>query len=456
MKLASGYFLGLGAFVFGLWGTWGVLIDQNSLPNALAFHLGSQSLVLSPTAVRRDIFQFSLALSLIAPLVALIIILRRDSPYNRSSEAEIRGPVRRGRVRQDRERQARALSVSLLVLTIYATAAQWLSSLVSGGFTHVIPRLLNVADVHEPTFDWWTNAQTWEGYFSVGLFLLTILSVIAAALIATFDVFRAVSPDFYSRGSASIVRQMENSGALERSILSFRLLLLAIAFHTTVAASFVGLAAQLLVRSLFDTFAEGLRYLWRLFRYLVVPVLVFSLMSFVTILVVVTCRSYNDGLSTDWWTVWSAILAVGVYAVIFCSAAFGFAKSLDRRFVFAGTEASMLFSVVGYFVASVAVTFCLPSLWMALNRGGIESASFRPGGVLVANGAALLVTGILLVGTTSQPLRELLFGTEADRQNRAQNVMAYAQLGTVFALVAIVLVVSANPIFSGLWNALRA
>ena len=108
IKLASSYFLGMGAFIFGLWGIWAILIQ-----NALA---------------QEQIFQLTTVLALLVPLVLLLGLLVRQPPV---------GTLTRGEV----------VAIWCLLFGAYLTSTDFLTTLVQFGLGKFLPKLFAVNDV---------------------------------------------------------------------------------------------------------------------------------------------------------------------------------------------------------------------------------------------------------------------------------------------------------------------
>ncbi len=107
LKLASGYFLGLGAFIFGLWGAWGFLIENR--------------------LVRSWLFQAAIVLALVVPLLLLISLIEYHPPEERTPGA-----------------WPQLAALWFLLITAYLLSTQVLTDLVERGLGHFLPQILGL------------------------------------------------------------------------------------------------------------------------------------------------------------------------------------------------------------------------------------------------------------------------------------------------------------------------
>jgi hypothetical protein len=223
-------------------------------------------------------------------------------------------------------------------------------------------------------------------------------------------------------------------------------ILLEIAFLIYTISRFFAKITETLARNIYRMIRQLPLYLLRLVRYLLVPVLVFSLLAFVTILLLRDYRAYVDGVSAlETKTLWGEAMTLMILVLVLCGASFGFARSIPGRFVADGIEAAFLGLIV-YLVVSVS-SIALAIAWVGLKLFGLEFSPAEPGALFVTNILAvvllmlaiIVVQGVVSIGGSTSAKDH----GESDREFPAESrQMGWAELVItlpmiIFAIVSV-------------------
>ncbi|MBI5305740.1 MAG: zinc ribbon domain-containing protein [Chloroflexi bacterium] len=411
VKLASSYFLGTGSFIFGLWGVWAILIQNNLI----------RDLVLQATVVA----------GLIVPLVLLFILLQRQPPEGT---------------------KASIFALWLLIITAYLFSTQFLTNLVQYGLGVFLPRLLGMTPLPDVKLPWLLELLKWRNPISGILTATSIFSLAASGVAQATSNFEAPKPSFYVSAKDNVSNLLARSqNDLERLVLNLVGTVLEMTRIIVIVATLGALTTINFVQNLVATFRQILIYLLRMIRYLVLPICSFSLLSALMILVLRGYQTYIGGsTSVDPLALWGAAFTVMIFVLILCGASFGFAPAVERKFIFAGTEATTLGMYIYFFITLASLG--LPLIWFGFRTTGVDLFGVRPGLIyftnLVASTLLLLVLVLTIApGALFQDIRRSI--------PHFEQVIYGVQVSLVIVFALIALYLGMGFISSGLLAALK-
>ncbi|MEA2572960.1 MAG: hypothetical protein QOH93_258 [Chloroflexia bacterium] len=364
IKVASSYFLGTGAFIFGLWATWAILLENSQ--------------------VRIWLFQLVVALSLLAPLIALMVLLRRQPP-------DAANQIRKGEV----------VALWLLLTGAYLFTTDALTRLVQFGLGKLLPNILGIVATDQLSMIGLFDALKWRNPVSGTLAGIAVISLVGTSIAKTMGEFRASKREPIDMMRASINSRVALSrNEVERFILRIPGVAVDLLEITANVGEIVGQVAWQFIVLAWETLVRSFSYILRMLRYLVIPVLSFSLISVLVILILTTLRRYQlVPIFYNPAVLWAAALTVLIIILVLCGAAFGFAPSAQSKFVFAGTYIAATLGSAIYFIVSLAsLSFFL--MWFGFQSVGIDFRGIRPGPIYWLNAAALGVLLAILIVTT--------------------------------------------------------
>lgn len=420
VRLASSYFLGIGAFLFGLWGVWATLIENQ--------------LVLD------WVFQLTTIVALTSPLILLVILLGREPP---EGPAEGRG--------------AYVAALWLSVITAYLFGSRFLIDLVEFGLGTFLPRLLGHPPLPVIEMPWLLRALELTVPISSVLTAFAAVSVVAASAAQTASGFEAQRPSFYTSGMEKATVSARRSGNdLARLGANLTGIIYELLFIVFTTSRFVLKFTITIVENVYRVAKQLPIYLWRMIRFLIVPIISFSLLSFAIILVLRDFATYTASTSlVDPKVLWGEAMTVIIFALVLCGASFGFARSVPDRFVSDGYEAAVLGFIV-YVVITVA-SFAVLLVWIGFERTGIGFNAISPGGVYATNSVAVLaLLAAIVVFQLLVSVRSWTRPADRSTETIAPSLDATAAKSNVEAIVLIIPIVlfAAFAIMMG-FNALK-
>jgi len=248
---------------------------------------------------------------------------------------------------------------------------------------------------------WLLELLKWRNPISGILTAIAIFSLAASSVAQAISQFKAPTPEFYVTSKdriSDLLAQSQND--IERLILNLIGTVLDMTRIIVIVAVLGAHTAIHFIQNMITTFRQILVYLVRMIRYLVLPVSTFSLLSVLIILVLRGYQTYiRGGTMTAPQALWGAALTVMVFVLILCGASFGFAPAVERRFIFAGTEAATLGMYIYFFVTLASLG--LPLIWIGFQTVGVDVSGVRPGEIYFTNLTASVLLLIVLVLTVA-------------------------------------------------------
>ncbi|MDQ3706954.1 MAG: hypothetical protein M3437_17375 [Chloroflexota bacterium] len=367
IRLASSYFLGMGACVFGLWGVWALLIQSDH--------------------IRGDAFQFMLVMALVIPVALLMVLLWRKKPS---------GPA--GQVLAT---WFFPIMAYLLVFEIFVRIAEF-------SLGRFLPKILGFSPLNTPGLSWMGGILQWRGL---------ILSLMVAGIVISLSVlssaeaivgFRATRlPTLRRRAQHGTHNPSVSIGDLAEGIADF---VGSLGHLISNAAAFVGVVAMRFAQNLREAVLNALPYLRKLVKYVLAPAAAFSVLSVLIIVVLSLFSDYERGiLEGDPKALWGAVLIVLVLVLALCAASFGFAPARSAFEVFSVTKAATFIAIILYFVVSTAsAAFFL--VWIGLLSLKVDFVGVRPGPIYWLNLIAVVSVATALAFTVQpESLQKWLF-----------------------------------------------
>lgn len=434
IRLASSYFLGTGAFVLGLWGTWAILVEHAQIPNWL--------------------YNAVVLLALLAPLVLLVVLLERDPPIFTSEQ-----PIRPTAAAAGQFTYV--VAIWLFVATAYLLSARTLVNIVELSLTRFVPQLLGQNPLPGPAHPWLLIGLSWTSPMAGIAAAIAVLSIVTSSAVVAAAGYRQIKPTWYEDGIDRITRLMSNPSTAVQDVgtrvqANTEGMILAIRFLLYNAASFSQIFLVSLAENLQRTIRQLGRYAFRLFRFVVIPVVAFSALGALVILVLQNYRTYlagQDGYPPE--QLWGSALAVAIIALLLCGASFGFAPATSRNFLFDGTAAALQIGIIFYLTFSLSV-LVEPLLWGSFLTVGRDLEVIRPGPIFATNGIAILalVIGLAIAWKLKSRSVPQLEPTSNRRTIPSFGSTALDSIQilpfVVFAVVAIGF--GWRPIVDGLWG----
>lgn len=353
IRIASSYFLGMGAFIFGLWGVWALLIQSNRVPaNAL---------------------QFVLIMSLVIPVFLLIVLLWREKPP---------GPA------------GQALAISLFPIMAYFLVFELFLRLAEFGLGRFLPRILGMSPLQSSDIAWLNTVLQWRGLVLSLMVAGVIVSLAALSSAEALVEFRATQqPTPRQSGRRGTTSPLDD---LAEGIGNFAASMGHVISNT---AAFVGIATIRFAYNVRDAVLKALPYLRKLVKYVFAPVAAFSVLSFLIIIVLSRFFAYEQGLLTsDPKALWGAALIVLVLVLVLCAASFGFAPARSAFEVFPVTKAAIFIAISLYFILSGAsLAFLL--VWGGFLSLKVDFIGVRPGPIYWLNTIVVVTVAIALAFT---------------------------------------------------------
>ena len=155
IRLASSYFLATGAFILGLWGVWGVLIQSQ--------------------LYRQWVFQLAVVLALLVPLVLLVVLL--GQPVHERRADSVNNPESA----TDDPAWGSVAALWFLFITAYLASTQFLTTAVQFGLGHYLPRLLGLQPLGDVQLPWLITVLRWRSPIASILIAGAILSLAATS-----------------------------------------------------------------------------------------------------------------------------------------------------------------------------------------------------------------------------------------------------------------------------------
>ncbi len=357
-QLPSGYFLGLGSFVLGLWAVGSIALKQPNFDFSL-------------------LFSWLVGLALFGPFVVLVSLLGRRLASERVARQNRIDSGEESDRPADAQRKAHVFGLWFLLVSAYLVTSQYLvdmSEYVMGSF---LPRLVGAPtpNVELPAF---VRIMRWRVPVTIGFASIAMLAVISSAAVSAKKAFVAETPPVYTRRIAELNQDRSTArglGLLAVIVAGTTLqALLVISNSISLMVRILGAAAGALAQVARDSF----RYALDLLRYLVVPIVAFSIIAVALIVTLDELSQHERGLTTAIAPLWGAGATVFLLILALCWIAFGMAPASASKFMFAGREAALFVApiVVGL---TIAATATLPLISFALERVDIDFPPLKSG-----------------------------------------------------------------------------
>lgn len=359
-ELASSFFLGMGAFALGLWGTW--------------------SVVLGDPLFRMVVYQFVLLLSLLVPL-GLLIYLVKHYPYQR----------RKTGVTPKTE----VIALWLIVGGAYLSSTQLLTDAVKNSLGAFMPRLLGAQVITDIELPLLLQILSFRNPIPSVFAATAVANILASSAAQAAIEFVAHKPEWLTHRLRAIRHDyLASRNTVNKFVLQsiggllelLGILITFIQFSSLMSVKFVETCARE-ARRLGD-------YGLRMIRYLVVPLIAFSVLAISVIHVLIQFTLYIRLIHfPDPRVLWAEALVVMILVGLLCAACFGLAPGSNRRFLFAGVEAAYLGFIVYFTLSLASLTFLI--IWFGFQSNGLDLVAVRPGGVYWTN---LVCASVMLVG----------------------------------------------------------
>ncbi|MCC7164929.1 MAG: hypothetical protein IT331_20700 [Anaerolineae bacterium] len=359
IRLASSYFLATGAFIFGLWATWAILIENSRF----------QEIVINVAVL----------LALIVPVVLLVFLLRREPPKGTRSQV---------------------FAVWSLLLTAYLFSTQFLTVLVEYGLGVILPKVLGLPTLGVD-LPWLLDVLKWRAPISGILLAVALVSLTASSLATAIEEYRSSKSDNLQRFADGIRERLTgSSNFVEQMTLHIGGALAELAILGTKIAVVAGVTATNLIDNIVAVLKDGWYYGLKMLRFLIVPVFSFSVLSILLIIVLTDYQRYISGIAFSPWALWGEAITYLILVLVLSAACFGFAPAIQSRFVFSGTMAAAMFGVLIYFVISIA-SLGLLFIHFGFRTVGISMPFVEPGPIYTLNIVACVVALGLLIMTVA-------------------------------------------------------
>lgn len=362
-KLASSYFLGTGAFLFGLWGIWGLVLE-NEIELA-------------------DIFQIAVGFVVLVPMVILIRLLIVSPRKEAAGEKDV---------------QIEVSVLWLLALSAYLSTTQWLADQLVLVFGDVMPHLLDRNPVHIDMPELF-GILKWR-YPVTGVFsALAIIILIRWSIKVVTDKFEYYPPRFFTEALSRLESRRASTNPISFALIGIEGAALIFINLISRIANLLSKITIVFIEKVISTLRRVFTYLGRLIRYIIIPVLAFSLLSLTSISVLHQYRLYFNGIGGfEPLMLWGAGISVLILVILLSRLSFGFTQLEIRQYIFAGTEAALYLGALAFFAVSVAATGLI-LIWYGLNAVNIDFSGVRPGPIYQYNFIAIIVLMVILVVT---------------------------------------------------------
>lgn len=348
VRFTGGYLLAMMAFVFGLWGVFAVMIEARLIDEAP--------------------FRWVVGITLVMPLLLLLVLLQSQPPPGQ-------GPF--------------LVALVALILTSYLGAVQFLTDVVNRGLGTFLPRLLGRPPLRSVELGWLSDVLHWRALIATVLFALGVVSLLVLSGAEALARFRATNPTWNVAGRAGISGAANGVGQL---ITPFAVAVLNMALVVYKVILLVGLTLVRLAVNLWRTLWASLRYV----LYIVVPVLLFSLLSVMIIFVLRAYAVYKTASSAaDPRVLWGEAMAVIVCILALSAVAILFTPA-GQQYHGAALEGSVVLGLLLYAFVSIAAVV-LPVLWWGFQWSGVDFPGAKPGQLYLINTVALLALGSIVI-----------------------------------------------------------
>jgi hypothetical protein len=387
VKTAGTYFLTAGTFTFGFWGIWLLLVESDLTTSTL--------------------LRIAVGLGLLLPLVGVGFLVWAN-PKSPTASAD-------GRLNM--------LALWLVVVATYLILIEPLIRALSFVLGQFFPLALGRRPLPDVTVDW-LGGPGWRAVLTSALLL------VAATLVAVHSAIEVIAEE----GGPTVVTKPATTASMpaaatsadpdqegadsdsdEESVdVSAEFVLAAEAIGETASqtlwnTAFIG---RLIGRIGLRFLKNVLRTASRVFN-VVLPVVVFSVLSMLVVLVLSEFRAYQlHGPFFSAISIWGAALTVLVLVVILCGAAYELAPSVprDSRVVdpatgrprwrsrsLVETGAASLLAGLLYFLVSLVSVALLP-LWFYLRDSSVGLEALAPGPIFFVNlSLSMGALGLLIV-----------------------------------------------------------
>jgi hypothetical protein len=180
-----------------------------------------------------------------------------------------------------------------LVITAYVLSTHILTNLVQFGLGTFLPRILGYASLSVAPLPWPLKVLDWTvpiAYFLVGFAIISLVVSSATQALATIKRDQASFYTEVMEHAAHLAVDPAPPTPLYLRKITSELLGRASEVLFVTLRQFTRYATELLVRNIAKIFRESLVYLWRMVRYLIVPVFSFSLLS---VIIIIVLRNYH-------------------------------------------------------------------------------------------------------------------------------------------------------------------
>jgi len=358
IEVGATYFLTTGAFIFGLWGAWGVLLEHS--------------------LVSERVFRGALTVAVVLPCLLLIALLRVHPPDTEWPYAVALWLV--------------ALSVYLLALGLITDGARY-------GLGVAMPRLLGLTPLAvrhaHPIF----GIVPWRARIAVILCALALLLILAASFADALRGYRLHRPAWYTETLDRIAQQLRQApNGFARLGIGLVAMMTRIALSLYTVAYFVARTISLCAANLARTLRHALTYLGRTLGFLLVSSVSFSILSLVIIYLL---RSYltvaATGSAPEARRFWGEAVVALILVLLLCGLSFSLAPAVPARFAEHNLIEAIGLGVYTYLGVSGASLLVL-AIWYVFEKTGADPAAIRPGPLFTINAAAAIVVIGLAVG----------------------------------------------------------